>query len=122
MTGDSRYLAERSDGEQMKPKPQLEAKRYFQLQSDYQMTLQRENAAKLEISKAEMVMEKVEAKLDDLKAEKESEPDICPDKMVSLLTLSEAVFPLPERGQSRNCQHWTPTCVPVQAAEDGSSA
>ncbi|MEQ2246492.1 hypothetical protein ILYODFUR_039044 [Ilyodon furcidens] len=34
-------------------KSQLEAKRYLQLQTDHQMALQRENAAKLELSKAE---------------------------------------------------------------------
>ncbi|MEQ2242865.1 hypothetical protein ILYODFUR_001272, partial [Ilyodon furcidens] len=50
-------------------KSQLEAKRYFQLQTDHQMTLQRENAAKLELSKAEESMEKAEAKLVDLKAD-----------------------------------------------------
>ncbi|MEQ2313117.1 hypothetical protein AMECASPLE_038256 [Ameca splendens] len=50
-------------------KSQLEAKRYFQLQTAHQMTLQRENAAKLELSKAKVSMEKAEAKLVDLKAD-----------------------------------------------------
>ncbi|MEQ2237553.1 hypothetical protein ILYODFUR_024214 [Ilyodon furcidens] len=50
-------------------KSQLEAKRYFQLQTDHQMALQRENAAKLELSKSEERMEKAEAKLVDLKAD-----------------------------------------------------
>ncbi|MED6276081.1 hypothetical protein CHARACLAT_033418 [Characodon lateralis] len=50
-------------------KSQLEAKRYSQLQTDHQMTLQRENAAKLDLSKAEERMEKAEAKLMDLKAD-----------------------------------------------------
>ncbi|MEQ2292285.1 hypothetical protein AMECASPLE_021633 [Ameca splendens] len=37
-------------------KSQLEAKRYSQLQTDHQMALQRENAAKLELSKAEDII------------------------------------------------------------------
>ncbi|MEQ2235052.1 hypothetical protein ILYODFUR_037700 [Ilyodon furcidens] len=50
-------------------KSQLEAKRYLQLQTDHQMALQRENAAKLELSKAEERTKKAEAKLVDLKAD-----------------------------------------------------
>ncbi|MEQ2238977.1 hypothetical protein ILYODFUR_038997 [Ilyodon furcidens] len=50
-------------------KSQLEAKRYFQLQTDHQMALERENAAKLELSKAEERVERAEAKLVDLKAD-----------------------------------------------------
>ncbi|MEQ2286147.1 hypothetical protein AMECASPLE_039241 [Ameca splendens] len=50
-------------------KSQLEAKRYLQLQTDHQMALQRENAVKFELSKAEERMEKAEAKLVDLKAD-----------------------------------------------------
>ncbi|MEQ2235170.1 hypothetical protein ILYODFUR_038923 [Ilyodon furcidens] len=49
-------------------KSQLEAKRYFQLQTDHQMALERKNAAKLELSKAEERTEKAEAEYDDLKA------------------------------------------------------
>ncbi|MEQ2297886.1 hypothetical protein AMECASPLE_039317 [Ameca splendens] len=50
-------------------KSQLEAKRYLQLHTDHQMALQRENAAKVELSKAEERTEKAEAKLMDLKAD-----------------------------------------------------
>ncbi|MEQ2316849.1 hypothetical protein AMECASPLE_036688 [Ameca splendens] len=50
-------------------KSQLEAKRYLQLQTEHQMTLLRENAAKLELSKAKEKAERAEAKLVDLKAD-----------------------------------------------------
>ncbi|MEQ2296582.1 hypothetical protein AMECASPLE_026152 [Ameca splendens] len=50
-------------------KSELEAKRYFQLQTDHQMALERENAAMLELSKAEERAERAEAEYDDLKAQ-----------------------------------------------------
>ncbi|MED6251933.1 hypothetical protein ATANTOWER_004741 [Ataeniobius toweri] len=50
-------------------KAQLEAQRYFQLQTDHQIPLQRENAAKLELSRTEERTEKAEAEYDNLKAQ-----------------------------------------------------
>ncbi|MED6256638.1 hypothetical protein ATANTOWER_031482 [Ataeniobius toweri] len=50
-------------------KSQLEAKRYVQLQTDHQMALQRENSAKLELSKAEERTERPEAQIKDLKSD-----------------------------------------------------
>ncbi|MEQ2295192.1 hypothetical protein AMECASPLE_011574 [Ameca splendens] len=44
---------------------------------------------------------------------KQSEPEISPDEMLSLIMSAEVIFAPSERGQRRNCQHSMISCVPA---------